>query len=310
MTRAKGREALAVIMLVTVCGGPLGCAIRAQPALPQAPSDEVRAQLNTIGVATGRYHPDVQLQAPTSGRGAGAAKGAGYGLIAGATPGLVIASAPFGGGCGGGAGALVCSAIILFGLGVAAAGGTVGVLGGTLYGAVAAEPASRISAAETELRSTVDDLDVQRALRDHVLRVAGERTKLKFVALEDHGATGSDYLALAMNDVDTVLEVDVSSIRLAGDGIDPPVRLLMSASARLVRTADGAELFAERIEYRSADQRKFVEWASEGSRALREEVGRGAEALADDIVQLLFQPADQGLKSYETSSVSVSPRPR
>src|SRR5262245_56996633 len=135
MTRAKGRVAMAVIMLATVCGGPLGCALKAQPALPQAPSDEVRAQLNTIGVAAGRYLPNVQLQAPTSGRGAGAAKGAGYGLVAGATPGLAIASSIRGCG-GGGPGALVCGAILLLGLGVAAAGGTVGVLGGTLYGAV------------------------------------------------------------------------------------------------------------------------------------------------------------------------------
>ncbi|MGH7345744.1 MAG: hypothetical protein ACREK4_12590, partial [Candidatus Rokuibacteriota bacterium] len=244
MTLAKSRVALAVVMLATVCGGPLGCAVKAQPAaLPQAPSDEVRAQLN-IGVAARRYLPIVQLQAPTSGRGWGALKGAGYGLVAGATPGLAIASAA--GGCGGGGpAAVVCGSILLLGLGVGAAGGTLGALGGTLYGAVTAEPASRISAAETELRSALDDLGVQETLRNHVLRVAPGSTSLKFVALEDHAPTGSgDYLALAMNDVDTVLEVGLSSIRLAGDGIDPPVRLVMRASARLVRTADGAELFA------------------------------------------------------------------
>jgi len=45
----------------------------------------------------------------------------------------------------------VCGAVVALGLGVAAAGGTVGALGGTVYGAVTAESGSKIDAAETEL---------------------------------------------------------------------------------------------------------------------------------------------------------------
>ena len=296
MTLAKSRMALVATMLATVCGGPLGCALKTRPVLlPQAPSDEVRARLNTIAVPAGRSISDFQLQASTNGRDRGAVKGAGLGLAAGAAPGLVIAERIGGASCaaGGGQAALGCVAFFLVGLGAAAAGGTVGALGGTVYGAVAAEPAARIGTAETELKSALDGLDVAQALRGHVLRVGRERTALKFVDLEGPGAPASgEYLDLEMIGVDTVLEVDVSSIRLVGDGINPPMRLPMTGSARLVRAADGAELFSERLEYLSPGQHRFLEWAADGGRVFRETVDRGTEILAADIVQLVFQPAD------------------
>src|SRR5436309_712810 len=159
------RRAAVVALVLAVCVGPWGCALNRQRSL-QPPSDEVRPQFNTIGLPAARFLPEANLKAPTSGKGWGAAKGAGYGVAAGAGPGLAIASSVRG--CHGGReiGALVCGTVLLFGLGVAAAGGTVGALGGAVYGAVTAEPASRISAAESELKSAVVDLNVQETLRD------------------------------------------------------------------------------------------------------------------------------------------------
>jgi hypothetical protein len=301
MTFTKNRAVALAIMVVAVCAGPWGCALKAPPA-PPALSDEVRAQLNTVGVPAARFLPDSQLQAPTSGKGWGAAKGAGYGFVAGATPGLAIASAVRGCG-GGGPAAVICGSILLLGLGVGAAGGALGALGGTVYGAVTAEPASRIDAAQIELGSAIVDRNVQSTLRDHVLRMARERSALSFVALEDRELTDpTDYGSLAMtHGIDTVLEVDVSSVSFAGHGINPPVRLLMTASARLVRTSDGVELHSERFVYRSLNEHKFVEWAAENGLAFREEIDRGVEALAGDVVQLLFR-ADAASDSVSTAN--------
>ncbi len=215
------RRAAVVALVLAVCVGPWGCALNRQRSL-QPPSDEVRAQFNTIGLPAARFLPEANLKAPTSGKGWGAAKGAGYGVAAGAGPGLAIASSVRG--CHGGReiGALVCGTVLLFGLGVAAAGGTVGALGGAVYGAVTAEPASRISAAESELKSAVVDLNVQETLRDHVLRTGRDRSSLNFVALDDRGPTAVgepiDYRALASEGVDTVVEVSVPRIRLACPG--------------------------------------------------------------------------------------------
>src|SRR2546428_13440356 len=122
MTGATRRITM-IVLVLAVCAGPWGCAVK-RPPVPQSPSEAVRAQLNTIGLPVAGFAPETQLDAPTSGKGMGALKGAGFGLAAGATPGLAIANA-VGKGCGGGReiGALVCGAVLGFGRGEGAAGG-------------------------------------------------------------------------------------------------------------------------------------------------------------------------------------------
>jgi hypothetical protein len=269
-----------VVVLAAMCGS-WGCAIKEQRSR-QSFSHDTWDNLSTVGVSTVQYQPGSQLKSTTSGKGWGAAKGAGYGLAVGAGPGLAIASIVQG--CGGAReiGALVCGTILLGGLGVAAAGGTVGALVGTVQGAVTAESASRVEAAEAALEAAMADLSVQTTLRDHVLQAARERSSLSFFAVDD-GEPGA---------VDAVVEVRVSAISLAGQGsVNPPMTLLMAAPVRVFRTADGAQLYAETFEYKSLGARTFVEWAADDSRAFREEVDRGARSLADDIVRLLLPPA-------------------
>src|SRR5256885_2286717 len=101
MTGAPRRITM-IVLVLAVCAGPWGCAIKRPPML-QSPTDEVRAELKTIGLPVAGFVPEAQVDAPTSGKGMGALKGAGFGLAAGATPGLAIANA-VGKGCGGGGG--------------------------------------------------------------------------------------------------------------------------------------------------------------------------------------------------------------
>src|SRR5439155_13026826 len=110
-------------------------------------------------------------------------------------------------------------------------------------------------------------------------------------------------------------EVSVPGIRLAGKGaINPPVALFMTARARVIRTADGAELYAETFEYGGGSTYKFLEWAAEGGRAFRQEMDRGTRSLADDIAQLLFPgsardstPAAQSVEPVGTATASAEP---
>ena len=247
MAVAKSRVAVIAVLLVTVCGGPWGCAVKGHLS-PSALSDEVRAQLNTVGVSTAPLPPEAGLDAPRSGKAWGALKGAGSGLAVGAVPGLAIASGVSG--CrGGGPAALACGTILVAGLGVAAAGGTVGALVGSVYGAVTAESASKVRAAQIELENALRDVDVQATLRDHVLQTSRERSSVRLVALEEG--------------VDTVLEVRVAAVRFVGQGgINPPLSVIMTAPVRLLRAADGAELYAATFEYRSPGAYKISDWAS------------------------------------------------
>src|SRR5207249_8945927 len=246
----------------------------------------------------------------------------GVGLAVGATPGMAIAGS-IGKGCNGGGelGAVICGAALVFGLGVAAAGGTIGALGGTVYGAVTAESGSKVDAAQAELKSALIQADVQMMLRNHVLEMVRD-SPLNFVAVddEDRRANGQpiDYQALASTGVDTVLEVSVPRIGLAGEsGINPPISLLMNARARLVRTADGIEMYADKFDYRGDGASKFLEWAADEAQMFRQEIDRGTRSLAKDIVRLVFPaepvrnsaPAEQSatLPSTPIESIAESP---
>ena len=316
MTGATRRITM-IVLVLAVCAGPWGCAIK-RPTMPQSPTDEVRAELKTIGLPVAGFVPEAQVDAPTSGKAMGALKGAGFGLAAGATPGMAIVEGvgKVGTACGAARelGALVCGAVVALGLGVAAAGGTVGALGGTVYGAVTAESGSKIDAAETELKSAVTQSNVQATLRDHVLQTVRDRSSLNFVAVDDHQTSAAgeriDYGALVSTDIDTVLEVSVPRIGLvAQSGINPPVSLFMTAGAKLIRTADGAEVYAEKFEYHGRDAYKFLEWAADEGQVFRQEVDRGARRLAEDIVRLLFpaEPARNSMPAEPSPEPPTAP---
>ena len=288
-------RATMLVLVVALGIGPWGCA-HTKPRAAQPPSDDVRSELGTIGVAPASGAPPAPLMAPTRGKAAGALKGAGGGFVAGATPGLYLLTAAGSGCIGGGGGqgaATLCALVIMTGLGVAAAGGTVGAVGGTVYGLVAADSASTIAAAEDALTRAAADVDVQRSLREHVLRELGEHGSLTFVDLGERTAADGapeDHRRWKHDGIDTVLDVTVSQLGLAGgSGVKPRVGVSMVARARLIRTADGVEVYAETFEYGGAADRTVTGWAADEA-AFRQELDAGTRRLAADIARVLFPP--------------------
>src|SRR5947207_3750590 len=91
----------------------------------------------------------------------------------------------------------------------------------------------------------------------------------------------------------------------------------MNARARLVRTADGIEMFADKFDYRGDGASKFLEWAADEAQMFRQEIERGTRNLAEDIVRLVFPaepvrdsaPAEQSatLPSTPIESIAESP---
>ena len=61
------RRVAMIVLVLSLCAGSWGCALKRQP-LPQSPTDEVRAQLKTVGLAAAGLDPQTQVNAPTSGR--------------------------------------------------------------------------------------------------------------------------------------------------------------------------------------------------------------------------------------------------
>ena len=72
--------------------------------------------------------------------------------------------------------------------------------------------------------------------------------------------------------------------------MNPELSLVMEARVRLLRGADGGQVYLADFPYRSSRSLKFAEWAADGARPLRAELRRGYQAIAEDIVQTLLLP--------------------
>ncbi len=259
------------LLALTVLIGQWGCAAGRITVPPEPLSEEARANLGTTGVVSARFSPEAQLEGPTSGKGSGSAKGIAalfFGLILGGT-----AAAGFG---------------AAFGVLLAPVFG----MGGAVYGAIAAESAATVGEAEGTLKKIVADLKIQESMQDCVLQMAREQTRYSFILLDDWGPTvpgeGVDYSSLTIEGVNTILEISVERLGLLGEGINPPLPLVMSTRARLVKANDGTELYAGTWVYQSRT-RKFVEWAANDAQPFREEVDRASQSLATEIGDVLFQ---------------------
>lgn len=275
-----------VIALVgMVALGQWGCALKriGGPSL-----EEVRGQVGVIGVASPSDVPAVDLKTPTSGKGVAAATGAGAGLVAGGLPGATILKGMAGCGAAREIGVLICGPFVAFGLGLAAAGGTIGALTGALYGAANAEaPSKEVGAV---LKSAVGERNLQEALRESVLQAGPQQTSLAFVPIEPAVQAGDPKLVYAGNTTaDTIVEVALKTIRLTreGPGANPPVTLVASTHARLVRAADLRELYRHVATHRS-ERRLYEEWGADDGQHFKEALSTASDEMAREIIEVFF----------------------
>ena len=256
------RGAVAAGLVIGTHLGPWGCAMSSHriPTL----NEQVRAEIGTLGVASSSIVPSSDLRPPTGGKGSGAAKGAGSAAAA-------IAMAP------GSGGNPLLKAIVILGLTPIAAAG------GAIYGAVMAPSAEKVKEAETALARASVDLKPKEAILDQVLKAARGRIAHRVVSV---GETP---------DVDAVLEIGVLSVGLAGAtalNIDPPLQVVVVACPKLVRRADGRELYpaespAPAFVHMSAP-RRFLEWGGDDARLFRQETARAYQSLAERVVEEIF----------------------
>ena len=262
-----------------------GCAaISPSPPTPLPP--EMRAQLGRVGVVSGRFVPATHVDVPTAGKLRGAAKGVAVGVLGVAIGGAGWMALAFGGCSGSG-----CELAAVIGLGVLIGAAALEAVTGAVVGAVTAESAAKVRAAEAGLQHAFAELKIQETQRDRLLAVARDETRLDLVPGGDLGPTApdvdADYHPLAAQGIDTILEVSVTRLGLTGDpGLNPPLALSMTTRIRLIRSGDGAELYREELSRRSGS-RKFVEWAANGARAFHESMDAAYTDVSREIVRLV-----------------------
>ena len=247
-------------------------------AFPAPPSEEIRANLGTIGIVSGTVQTNATIQKPrTRGSGAatGAAEGALWGLQAGAQAGR-------GGGDFGGVAAIVVWAVTV----------PVGTVVGAVMGANDGMPAKQRSQTEEQLRLVILNMSLQEKITRLILREAQKQTQHPVVLVP------SEQQDVSAN-IDTLLEVTVWNVGLCGPASSKaPMSAFMQVQVCLVRARDNAELY-NHTWLQKAGARPFINWADRQADALREECARISARIAESIVEelfLVYDPKQSGAK--------------
>lgn len=282
------------ILVAAVLSGLWGCASDGAQ-LPPPPSEQVKAQLGTVGVASARFTPEWKfpprwhVRQPVD-RLTAAAKAAVSTFVK--TAELLFSSG--GGGRGDGVGTPmcdgpVCAMVVLSALAVlptfaAAVDGVHELL-------IGIEPITGAKDTETAIRNVLGKLKIQETLRDRVLQVAKSQTQRLLALIGDQGPAlpkePVSYRPPPDQNIDTVLELSVMNIGMVGEEqVNPSVALVMTARVRLILVKENAVLYDQVFEHRS-DERTYLEWATSNALPFHQEFERAYQSLAENIVTVL-----------------------
>lgn len=250
---------------------------------PQPPPEEVRENLGTIGLASGSFQPELSLPKRTSKLAGESAKGAGKGStlwLEETVDSYLRSGDPYT--CLFGILTLPCAAC-----------------GGCLAGAVKAPSEELDAESEEALKNAFEQVNVQEEMRDRILRIARERTNYTFVNLREQGPSTPDeeldYSSVVSEGIDTVLEISALDAGLASiAGIHQYLQFFMIVRTRLIRAADGEEVYAATLTYNKGSMHSYSMWAENNAQPFGEELSTASEDLSERIVELLFDLAWSG----------------
>jgi len=286
--RFSTRYQIIILLFITLLIGQFGCAHGPHkiPGLPE----QARAELGTIGVVSACFEPEFKCPHKPLTKGKAAAAGAIGGAL-GALYGGVMTGDPYG----------LALGIVLV---------PVFSAGGAVYGVIEGKTTKTIKETEETLNAFRHE-KIQETLREHFLSVAREKTPYTFIVVEEQRPAflGQEvsYGCFADKSIDTVLEMSVPSYELKSEkeGLNPPLSFNTGVLIKLIRIADGKELYRKYFPY-VGSKRKFTGWAAKNARPLREEFDRSFKNLANEIVEVLFL-RKSSLESHQIGVVDPIP---
>lgn len=164
---------------------------------------------------------------------------------------------------------------------------------------------------EAALNVAPVELNIQERLAEHLLSIVQERTHHRFLLLKGIGPVLLDqevnYGSLGIENINAVLEISVRRLGLWSEkGINPPLHFFMTVTARVIRVADNTELYNHTFRYESKEKRKFTKWASNNAQSFKEEIDRGCQNLAKDILDRIIS-LDSSPTLHHTDTVDSFP---
>ena len=268
-------------MFVALLLGPWGCA-----HVPKPPYEEMRAQFGTIGIVSASSSPKNQFHPEfAKGRLSGASKGAGVGTGAGALYGLSLVTR--GGSCSGQG----CGVVVIIAAASAAIGGVVGGVAGGITGAANAVPKEEARRIEATVKNAFDGIGIQETVAASVFKNSSELPDYTFILLHQDDSIISpeyDFSLLREKGIHTILELNVKGGGFKeGKGKNPLIALFMKVHTRLIRTADGKEIYSREFEYKSSTH-SSNDWLDADAPLLRNEIDNCFKELPSQIVEELF----------------------
>ncbi len=265
---------------------------------PRDLPDDTKVNLGTIGIVFGSSDPESKVREPMN-KAAGAFSGAGASALS-------VANA---------AGSMGQAGIFLLPLVPVAA------VAGAIAGGSAGVPAEKVEAAKASIATAIRELSIRENLQNQLMEAARERTPYPLVRLEGSApapaqARDSSHCPAGKN-VDTIFEIDVTSIKLDGLGytsgsgleyINSRLWLSMDTRVRLVRVAQNSEVFNRSFTTTCYGQRlRLLEWGTNEAGLLKQEITKCLPSVVDRIVKdFLFPSRDLTggwISLYQTCSV-------
>jgi len=277
-----------ILISIFLIMGQLGCA-HTPKVEPPTLAEEDKAELGTIGVVPASFLPEFTNEKPMTKEKAAAtsAKAGVLGCLAVGLGAFQVA------GSGGDPMAAVGAAAI--GLGAIALT-PVGAAVGGIVGAVRGVKEAAINDAESVLNLALNDVDIQRSLRDRLLSIAQDKTPYLFVPLDDQGPSFPNeevsYRSRTPAEVETILEPSILQFGLSslsdGPGINPPLSLFITTRVRVVRVSDDQLLYTHTFNHESKERKKYTQWAENHGQPLKDGFQQYLDSLPSEIVTTVF----------------------
>ena len=250
--------------------GEWGCTHHA--IAPSPLPDSMQQQLGKIGVVIRSTEEQKTLGTPGTGRLSNIGRGAGLGAAMGAGVGALGVQG----------GPLVVITLPAF--------AALGLLGGTIYGAVASEP---WQVPEATFRTIVAELNLNRAFPEHLTafsRLHGYEIAHLRTGPREAPQEQARYDSARRDGIDTVLEIQDLTANLipAEYMVNPHRALLLSAHIQLIRTADATVLDDRVVTDKFGPALLLNEWAADQAARFRQEAQQASDRLAEQIVTDYF----------------------
>ena len=267
-----------------------GCAAN-RPSGPMAGGSGSEI-IHVLAVVPTEGVPEINVIRLGNSRILGALQGAGRGFLDGAA--AVARGAGGMGGCSGEGCAIVVAVMIA----LVVSAGTVGAVIGGVKGSRVAAPYEQVSDPDDATRKRVASLRIQEGIARLVEEEARQRLPIP-VSLEEPPTGDADHRQGVLRElkalgVDAALRVGITRVGFEGPaGKDPPVSVVITMRAEIVRTANGAKVLEKTLEHRSAAM-PAGDWVKDDFLRLTRELDDGVRELAkrcvDDILDTDLVP--------------------